>query len=189
MSGDGRGVEKGGDGDDGGARRAICTEDGRWRLTTVVDDEGGGHSMAAGVFYVGGGVLCRQRWPTARRRRLNNQMKEEATPSNAFRRAKRRWWGVCGMSAMAPSAGLWECRVVGAAAAVHLWGASSLEGRRQCLPTRERPHWSHAFNNAGDGTGASRGGGGAKRCDATTSWREQRGGVEDGYVQRLPDEM
>jgi hypothetical protein len=24
---------------------------------------------------------------------------------------------------------------------------------------------------------------------ATTSWREQRGGVEDGCVRRLPDEM
>ena len=31
--------------------------------------------------------------------------------------------------------------------------------------------------------------GGAKRCDATTSWREQRGGVEDGCVRRLPNEM
>jgi hypothetical protein len=53
MSGDGRGVERGGDGDDGGARRAIWTVDGRWRLTVVVDDEGGGFSMAAGAFYVG----------------------------------------------------------------------------------------------------------------------------------------
>ena len=67
--------------------------------------------------------------------------------------------------------------------------ASLLEGRRRRLPTRGRPHWSRAFNNAGDGTGASRGGGGAKRCDATTSWREQRGGVKDGCVRRLPDEM
>jgi len=25
------------------------------------------------------------------------------------------------------------------------------------------------------------------RCDATTSWREQRGGVEDGCVWRLRD--
>jgi hypothetical protein len=74
-----------------------------------------------------------------------------------------------------------------------LWGAggsaSSLEGRRRRLPTRGRPHWSRAFNNAGDGTGALRGGGGAKRCDVTTSWRDQRGGVEDGCVRRLPDEM
>jgi len=74
-----------------------------------------------------------------------------------------------------------------------LWGAggsaSSLEGRRRRLPTRGRPHWSRALNNAGDGTGASRGGGGAKRCDATTSWHEQRGGVEDGCVRRLPDKM
>ena len=73
------------------------------------------------------------------------------------------------------------------------WGAggsaSSLEGRQWRLPTCGRPHWSRAFNNAGDGTGASRGGGSAKRCDATTSWREQRGGVEDGCVRRLPDEM
>jgi hypothetical protein len=53
MSGDGRGVERGGDGDDGGARRAIWNEDGRWRLTAGVDDEGGGRSMAAGAFYVG----------------------------------------------------------------------------------------------------------------------------------------
>ena len=84
------------------------------------------------------------------------------TPSDAFRRAKRRWWGVCGMSAMAPLAGLWECSVVGAAAAVHLWGpggsALSLEGHRRRLPTRRRPHWSHAFNNAGDGRSVERGG-------------------------------
>jgi hypothetical protein len=115
------------------------------------------------------------------------------TPSDAFRRAKRWWWGVCRMSAMAPLEGPWECSVVGAAAAVHLWGAgssaSSLEGRRRRLPMRGRPHWSRRFNNAGDGTGASRGGGGAKRCNATTSWHEQRGGVEDGCMRRLPDEM
>ena len=48
MSGNGRGVERGGDGDDGSARRAIWNEDGRWRLTAAVDDEGGGRSMAAG---------------------------------------------------------------------------------------------------------------------------------------------
>ena len=75
----------------------------------------------------------------------------------------------------------------------NLWGAGgsalSLEGRWRRLSTRGRPHWSRAFINAGDGTGASRGGGGAKRCNATTSWREQRGGVEDGCVRRLPDEM
>ena len=53
MSGDGRGVARGGDGDDGGARRAIWNEDGRWRLTAAVDDEGGGRSMAVGAFYVG----------------------------------------------------------------------------------------------------------------------------------------
>ena len=53
MSGDGRGVERGGEVDDGGARRAILTEDGWWRLTAAVDDEGGGRSMAAGAFYVG----------------------------------------------------------------------------------------------------------------------------------------
>jgi hypothetical protein len=74
-----------------------------------------------------------------------------------------------------------------------LWGAggsaSSLEGRRRRLLTCGRPHWSRTFNNAGDGTGALRGGGGAKRCDATTSWREQRGGVEDRCVRRLPEEM
>ena len=114
-------------------------------------------------------------------------------PSDAFRRAKRRWWGVCGMLVMSPSAGLWECSVVWAAAAVHLWGAGgsalSLEGHWRRLPTRGRPHWSRAFKNAGNGTGASRGGGGAKRCDATTSWREQRGGVEDGCVRRLPEKM
>ena len=79
------------------------------------------------------------------------------TPFDAFRRAKRRWWGVCGMSAIAPSAGLWECSVVGAVAAMHLWGAggsaSSLEG-----PTRGRPHWSRAFNNAGNGRSVERGG-------------------------------
>jgi hypothetical protein len=53
MSGDGRGVERGGNGNDGGTRRAIWTEDGRWRLMVAVDDEGGGRSMAAVVFYVG----------------------------------------------------------------------------------------------------------------------------------------
>jgi hypothetical protein len=53
MSGDGRDFERGGDGNDGGARRAICTEDGRWRLMAAVDDEGGGRSMAAEAFYVG----------------------------------------------------------------------------------------------------------------------------------------
>jgi hypothetical protein len=53
MSGDGRGVERGGNGNDGGARRAIWTEDGWWRLTLAVDNEGGGRSMAAGAFYVG----------------------------------------------------------------------------------------------------------------------------------------
>ncbi len=53
MSGDGRCVERGGDGNDGGARRAIWNEEGRWCLTAAVDDEGGGRSMAAGAFYVG----------------------------------------------------------------------------------------------------------------------------------------
>ena len=47
-----------------------------------------------------------------------------------------------------------------------LWGAggsaSSLEGRWRRLPTRGRPHWSRAFNNAGDGTGTSRG---ERRCE------------------------
>ena len=86
------------------------------------------------------------------------------TPSDAFRRGKRRWWGVCRVSVMAPSAGLWECSVVRAAAAVHLWGAgdraSSLEGRRRRLLTRRRPHWSRAFNTAGDGHSVERGGNG-----------------------------
>jgi hypothetical protein len=104
MSGDGRGVERGGDGNDGG----------------------------------------------------------KAASSDAFRRVKRRWWGVCGMSVMAPSAGLWECSVDGAAAAVHLWGAggsaSSLEGCWRHLPTRGRPHWSRAFNNTGKGRSVERGG-------------------------------
>ena len=36
--------------------------------------------------------------------------------------------------------------------------------------------------------GALRGGDIAKRCDATTSWHEQRGGVEDGRVRQLRDE-
>ncbi len=52
MSGNGCGVEKGGDGNDDGVRRVISTEDGRWHLTAVVDDEGGRRSMAAGAFYV-----------------------------------------------------------------------------------------------------------------------------------------
>jgi hypothetical protein len=84
------------------------------------------------------------------------------TPSDALRHAKRRWWGVCGMSAMVPLAGLWGCRVAGAAAAVHLWGAggsaSSLEGRWRRLPMHGRPHWSRAFNNAGYGRSDERGG-------------------------------
>ena len=54
MSGNGRGVERGGDGDDGGARRAIWTEDGRWRLMVVVDGKGGGLLMAVGAFLRGG---------------------------------------------------------------------------------------------------------------------------------------
>ena len=29
--------------------------------------------------------------------------------------------------------------------------------------------------------------GGAKRCDVTTSWHEQRGGVEDRHVRQLRD--
>jgi hypothetical protein len=66
------------------------------------------------------------------------------------------------MSAMTPLVGLWECSVVGAAAAVHLWSAGGsallLEGRRRRLPTRGRPHWSRAFNNAGDGRSVERGG-------------------------------
>jgi hypothetical protein len=53
MSGDGRSIERGDDSDDDRARRAIWTEDRRWRLTAVVDDEGGGRSMAVGAFYVG----------------------------------------------------------------------------------------------------------------------------------------
>jgi hypothetical protein len=53
MSEDGRGVERGGDSDDGGAKRVFSTEDGRWHLTAAVDNEGGGRSMAAGAFYVG----------------------------------------------------------------------------------------------------------------------------------------
>ena len=52
MSGDGRGVERGGDGDDGGAKRASWTDERRWRLTAAVDSKGGGRSMAAGAFYV-----------------------------------------------------------------------------------------------------------------------------------------
>ena len=83
------------------------------------------------------------------------------------------------MSAMAPSAGLWECSVVGAAAAVHLWGAggsaSSLEGRRRRLPMRGRPHWSCAFNNAGDGRSVERGG-----DDEDGSTRD--GNVRDGEL-------
>jgi hypothetical protein len=66
------------------------------------------------------------------------------------------------MSEMAPSAQIWECSVVGAAAAVHLWGAGgralSLEGRRRHLPTRGRPHWSRAFDNTGNGRSVERGG-------------------------------
>ena len=49
-------------------------------------------------------------------------------PSDAFRCKMRRWWGICGMTAMAPLVGLWECSVVGAAVAVHLWNAG---GSRQ----------------------------------------------------------
>jgi hypothetical protein len=123
-------------------------------------------------------------------------MKEEAG-FDALRRFPRReasvvgrLWGVSD-GAFGGAMGVQRCLGSGGGAS---WGAggsaSSLEGRRWRLPMRGRPHWSRAFNNAGDGTGASRGGGGAKRCDATTSWREQRGGVEeDGCVRRLPNEM
>ena len=66
MSGNGHGIERGSNFDDGGMRRASWTEDWRWHLTAAVDNEGGG------------GILCRQQWPTVRRHRHNNQMKEEA---------------------------------------------------------------------------------------------------------------
>jgi hypothetical protein len=76
---------------------------------------------------------------------------------------------------MVPLAGLWECSVVGAAAAVHLWGAGgsalSLEGRRRRLPTRGRLHWSRAFNNAGNGRSVERGG------------NDEDGSARDGSVR------
>ena len=62
-------------------------------------------------------------------------------------------------------------------------------------PTPSAGHTIHTQQSnrvkerGGERTGALRGGGGAKRCDATTSWHEQRGGVKDGCVLRLPDEM
>ena len=48
MSGDGRGIERGGDGDDGSARRASWTEDGRWRLTHHCRGVGGAFRRAGG---------------------------------------------------------------------------------------------------------------------------------------------
>ena len=71
MSGNGHSVERGGDGDDGGTRRAIWTEDRRWHLTAAVDNEGGWRSMAAGAFYVGNNGRLRGG-------AHNNQMKEDA---------------------------------------------------------------------------------------------------------------
>ena len=113
--------------------------------------------MAAGEFYV----------VNHGRLQLQTQQSNEGggglwTPSDAFRRAKRRWWGVCGMMEMVPLVGLWGCSIVGAVVAVHLWGAGGsallLEGRWRRLPTRGRPHWSRAFHNAGDGRSVERGG-------------------------------
>ena len=90
-------------------------------------------------------------------------------PSDALRRFPTREASVVGRQRDVGDgafggafAGLWECSVVGAAAAVHLWGAGgcalSLEGRWRRLPTCGRPHWSRAFNNAGNGHSIERGG-------------------------------
>ena len=141
MSGDGRGVER-------GATAMMVARGGRSGLKTGVTTKVSGATM----------VDCK----AAQTQQSNEGGGGLRTPSNAFRRAKRRWWGVCGMSAMAPSVEIWECSVVGAAAAVHLWGAggraSLLEGRRRHLLTRGRPHWSRAFDNTGDGRSVERGG-------------------------------
>ena len=99
------------------------------------------------------------------------------TPSEAFQCAKCRWWGDCGMSAMAPSAGLWGCSIVGAVVAVHLWGAGGsallLEGRWRRLPTRGQPHLSRSFNNTRDGRSVERGGDEKMAARRMASWQIQ----------------
>ena len=105
MSGDGRGVERGSDGDDGGTRRAIWTEGGgqrRWR-----------------AFNGSGGVLCRQRWPTVRRRRHNNQIKEEA----AFRRPPTLSYARSVGGGASAGCRRWHLR--------QGYGSASLSGQRQ----------------------------------------------------------
>ena len=133
--------------------RASWTEYGQWLLTVMVDDESGRRSMAAGAFNGVGGIQWRQRWRTAMRRGQrgrrshNNQIKEEA----AFGRppmlsnAQSVGGGHLRDVGNDASAGLWGCSVVGAAAAVHPWGAGSSasmsERRRWRLPTRWRRRW------------------------------------------------
>ena len=63
------------------------------------------------------------------------------------------------------------------------------DGKDACASTATTPaHRRRRRHSQSRGGSALRGGGGAKRCNATTSWRKQRGGAEDGHVQRLCDE-
>jgi hypothetical protein len=68
------------------------------------------------------------------RRRHNNQMEEEASTERPpmLSDAKRRWQGVCEISAMAPQWGYGGCNVVGAAAVVHPWGAGGGVAAHRC---------------------------------------------------------
>jgi hypothetical protein len=124
MSGDGRGVERGSDGDDGGTRRAIWTEGGgqrRWR-----------------AFNGSGGVLCRQRWPTARRRRHNNQIKEEA----AFRRPPTLSYARSVGGGASAGCRRWHLR--------RGYGSASLSGQRQrCICGAQAAAHDRCWRGAG----------------------------------------
>jgi hypothetical protein len=136
MSGDGRGVERGSDGDDGGARRAIWTEGGgqrRWR-----------------AFNGGGGVLCRQRWPTARRRRHNNQIKEEA----AFRRPPTLSYARSVGGGASAGCRRWRLR--------QGYGSAALSGQQQrCICGAQAAAHDHRWRGVG---GAFRRAGGRTRA-------------------------
>jgi len=72
----------------------------------AVDDKSGGRSMAVGAFNdVDDGQLRGDGEAAGGKRKMQTQQSIEGggglrTPSDAFRRAKRRWRGVCGISVM-----------------------------------------------------------------------------------------
>ena len=98
-------------------------------MSAVVDDEDGGNLMASAAFNGGDDGRLRGGGKAAGAKRKTQTQQSNGgggghrTPSDAFRRAKRRWQGVCEISAMVPQWGYGGCSVVGAAAVVHPWGA------------------------------------------------------------------